>query len=376
MHVNAAPRFVARHDYLARIVSLDGHGWAKTTIAQRSAHGQNPVADGFRVESLYGPFPVEPVVRIQGQFFRRSDGSLAVAGRCHNRLVQLLETPTVLHQLGGQPVEQFGVRRTLPECSEVVGRVHDAAAEVMQPDAIGDHTGDQRMFAIGQPTGIGQSTARSRQRPIVVLQFEPRCRNRRDLQPGGTHHIGRLLEIAPMEDVRVGCLARNLGQHAQEFLHWFPLADLRDSLVELLQVVGVRLVVLVQRTGRDVDTRVFLQQPLLLIGSLAAGRLVCHVQLFPQRLVVLRQFLGQGCFEIHGLLGRFLGDQLPGLGFHVGGNPPILVGVQRHATLLWRPPAFPIHGGRQNRPQPIIVFLRDRIVAMIVALGTTNAESQ
>src|SRR5262245_7469733 len=71
------------------------------------------------------------------------------------QLVQLLQRLAIVSQLRGQPVEQFGVRRQRPHPTEVVGRIDNAAAEVILPDAVGDAPPGERIGWIAEPFGEG-----------------------------------------------------------------------------------------------------------------------------------------------------------------------------------------------------------------------------
>ena len=50
--------------------------------------------------------------------------------------MHVLQTPVVLHELYGEPVEQLGMSGRLALNAEVVGRRHNSHAEMMLPEAI------------------------------------------------------------------------------------------------------------------------------------------------------------------------------------------------------------------------------------------------
>ena len=60
---------------------------------------------------------------------------------------------TRIDELARQPVEQFRVRGQLAELAEVVGAGHDAAAEVVLPEAIDHHARRQRVVLRRDPVG-------------------------------------------------------------------------------------------------------------------------------------------------------------------------------------------------------------------------------
>ena len=126
--------------------------------------------------------------------------------------MQPLQRPAAAHVVVGQPVEQFGVRRTAAEGAEVGRRRDEPSAEVVQPDPVDQDSRDQRMLAAGQVDGVGQPTAGRGQRRVVG-------RDRR-----GAHHSGQYREltrrdsllglprITPVEEMRYRHLAGDLGQ--------------------------------------------------------------------------------------------------------------------------------------------------------------------
>ena len=56
-----------------------------------------------------------------------------------------LEAPALGDQLGGEPVEQLGVRRPAAVEAEVARRLDQARAEVGLPEPVDDHAGEQRI---------------------------------------------------------------------------------------------------------------------------------------------------------------------------------------------------------------------------------------
>ena len=65
--------------------------------------------------------------------------------------MQLFRAPSVVHELAREPVEQFRMRRCFDARAEVLGRVHDAVAEVGLPDAVHERPRGRRRFAVHQP---------------------------------------------------------------------------------------------------------------------------------------------------------------------------------------------------------------------------------
>src|SRR5262249_49392797 len=61
-----------------------------------------------------------------------------------------------IHELGGQPVQQLGMRRRRALESEVVGRADESAAEVVLPDSIHHYARRQRILGACDPVGERQ----------------------------------------------------------------------------------------------------------------------------------------------------------------------------------------------------------------------------
>ena len=63
-------------------------------------------------------------------------GGLLVGRRGDDELDELFAAPALAHELGGQPVEQFRMRRRLATSAEVVGCADQTGAEKLAPDLI------------------------------------------------------------------------------------------------------------------------------------------------------------------------------------------------------------------------------------------------
>ena len=98
-----------------------------------------------------------------------ASAALHVDGAGHDQLVDRLEPPAVADQLAGQPVEQLGMRRRLPLLAEVARRGDDPAAEVVLPEPVDDHPGQQVARApvdVGEPVGQGRPAIRRSAQPV------------------------------------------------------------------------------------------------------------------------------------------------------------------------------------------------------------------
>ena len=122
-------------------------------------------------------------------------GALAIGGAHHDLLVQGLEPPAVGDEFTGQPIEQLRVRWQLALQAEVIGRVHDAAAEMMLPKAVDDHAREQMtssVLGVSDPVG---------QRPPPITGAPTL----------GRRNLPRLFRLAAAH------------QHLQETLRGFPV---------------------------------------------------------------------------------------------------------------------------------------------------------
>ena len=99
-----------------------------------AADREDVVANRLGVEPLRAIPPEQQVLRILldvAAVIERRRHLIGLGG--HHQPVELLEAPALVHELHGQPVEQFGMRRLLSHLAEVVERRDDAAAEVVTP---------------------------------------------------------------------------------------------------------------------------------------------------------------------------------------------------------------------------------------------------
>ena len=117
--------------------------------------------------------------------------------------VHRLQAPASADQLGGQPVQQLGVRRLFAHRAEVAGRGDESAAEMMLPEPVDDHPRGQRVFGADQPVRQGASAAARPRGGMAASRGGPprraedgRKRRRPARAPGG--------EIAAPQQVRGG----------------------------------------------------------------------------------------------------------------------------------------------------------------------------
>ena len=65
--------------------------------------------------------------------------------------MQVLQAPTVLHEIAGEPVEQLRVGRRFSLATKVVGRADQSLAEVPSPDAVHENASRKRVVGCRQP---------------------------------------------------------------------------------------------------------------------------------------------------------------------------------------------------------------------------------
>jgi hypothetical protein len=62
--------------------------------------------------------------------------------------VKFLQAIAAIDQLAGEPVQQLAVDRHAAAEAQVVGRLHQAAAEMIVPEAIDDRAGKRRVLLV------------------------------------------------------------------------------------------------------------------------------------------------------------------------------------------------------------------------------------
>ena len=85
---------------------------------------------------------------------------LPIRGAHDDGLLHRLHVPAGADEFGGQPVEQFGMRRPFALRAEILHRLDQAGAEIHLPEAIHGHARRQRIGGIDQPFGEAQAIVR------------------------------------------------------------------------------------------------------------------------------------------------------------------------------------------------------------------------
>ena len=203
-------------DDLAHLVLLHRHRFAEHAWVPLAAHEENRVAEGLGLEPADAHAAEQPVVGVEFVELGQAARSLAVSLAGHDEPMQALEPPAVFHEVAGEPVEQFGVAWLLAQFAEVTRCIDQAAAEVVQPKAVDEHTARERMRPVGQALGQGQPSP-GRGSPAIVLGDRVFIQ-RHHAQVGRFHGGLGLAVVAPEKKVRDRHFARLLGQRPDERL--------------------------------------------------------------------------------------------------------------------------------------------------------------
>ena len=129
---------------------------AKHPFVEQAAHGKHGVANDFGFQTFATLVPTQQIVMIDGP----TGGIVFVAFQIdragQNQLVDRFESPTAMHQFDGQPIEQLGMSRSHPLRAEITRRGDNSPSQVMLPEAVDDHPGEQltsSVIDVGDPIG-------------------------------------------------------------------------------------------------------------------------------------------------------------------------------------------------------------------------------
>ena len=159
----------------------------------------------------------QAVVGIDRRAPRAGGARLPVDRRGQDQAVQRLGAPARAHQLGGQELEQLGMSRRRAGVAQVVGRGGQAGAEMVLPDPVGQHPGQQRRrprAGPGQPPRQGQPPAgRARARQTAASARSGLSGSvRKAGTPGPDLRAGRGRVAPEQERDRGPALARDVGR--------------------------------------------------------------------------------------------------------------------------------------------------------------------
>ena len=133
-----------------------------------SAGEEDGVADGLGLEAAEGHAPEEAVAGVGRKAGREGSvvgaTGLAVGLREDDLAVQAFDPPAAFDEIGGEPVEQFGVAGGFAVGAEVAGGADEASAEMVLPDAVDQDAGRERVVFVADPVGQGEAAGGLRRR--------------------------------------------------------------------------------------------------------------------------------------------------------------------------------------------------------------------
>ena len=293
---------------------------------------------------------------------------LAIGGRGHDQTVDRLLAPSRGDELGGQPVEQLGVRGLFAHGAEVGGGRDQPGAEMPLPEPVDLHPRRERIARVGEPVGQGRPPSRAR-RP----RRGPRGNRARDRRRHAGGRAGRpppsSRRSPPQQVDRRGARAR-LGDPGALGRGAGRLASAASRRRARHSARAAR-----SRTDRERSTSsgvTLIRRPSSACSSWVSDREVA-------RLDRPRQVVGE-----RGLLLAFeafagLALDLPDLGAERlqplvelassprGASPsPPAVASGRSANLA----------GGEDRDQAVIVLGRDRVELVVVAAGAVDRQAE
>ena len=109
--------------------------------------------------------------------------------------MEALHRPTVLHELGGEIIEEFRVRGLLGHIAEIVHRGDEAFDEVLHPSTVDGHAGGHRVFLGSDGLGELIATAAVDVRTTLALG--------EDVEELAGHDLALVVLIAALEHVTV-----------------------------------------------------------------------------------------------------------------------------------------------------------------------------
>ena len=256
--------------------------------------------------------------------------------------------PAVVDEVGGQPVEQFGVRGSVAAGAEVVDRMHDPEAEELLPDPVDGDPRGERIERVGDPVRHLQAAA--------LIRGHRRCvRPRRHPQHATGHDGPGSPRVAADGDVGIGRLLglvdavrpRRLGDEE---------LGVRDRAVESLDLGGDLVLLLLEARPEGVG-RVRLR--------LALRQLVGDLLLPGLQTVALR-------LQVRDPLAMLLFRDQPGGCLPIGLRKLDLVDLAPHAVrnLVDR------LGVQEDTGEAVVVLQPDRIELVVVTPDTAERHAE
>ena len=333
-----------------------------------SGHGQRRIPDEFALEPLAREPPEHAILGIDLDRVGPVVGRLLVCPRGQHEPVQVLDPPAVLDEIDRQPVEQFGMRRGIAHHAEVARRADQAPSEVVMPDAVDDYASGQRVCRVGQPIRQDAPTT-GRVEPFGWFDGRGLRVDRREERRFDAFF--RFVVNADGKDVRGQRLATHIDHRGAERQRLrIEVRKLIQLLLEFkpaffrlaLEFLDDRFAIGVQIVPDLVEEPPVHGRPLGC--GLPDSRLHQHRVFVDVRLD--QAFAGFG-FEFTHLLAE---------GRRLGFPDPLLLAItlldlrRDEGNVVVRPDV------REERLQLVVVFLRDRVVLVIVTSGASDGQPE
>ena len=248
--------------------------------------------------------------------------------------MQGLDAPAFGHELRCQPVEQLRVAGLLAQGAEIAHAGHDAFAEMMRPNAVHHHAGQERMLAIGEAVGKGQATSGGGNGRSFLSKLHLALTGQNG-EFAGLHLLLGLLGIATIEDEGGGDRGgrfRLLFEGMHKLFHRLLGADgsgfVRHGL-QLRSVLGViGGVVKIEGTRAEFfHAGIVLQQLQLRWCALSGDSFEGFAQVIADLLITLGHFLFQDLIDEHLSLCQTGRIDLFGFDFYLGTH--FLLGISK-----------------------------------------------
>ena len=141
---------------------VGGHGTdgrASEFGAEEAGDGEGLVAEEFAAGAEAGAAGEEAVFGVAFGEGGWGGGVLAVGGGGDEGFEEVFQVPTGVHQVGGEPVEEFGVNGEVTLGAEVFAGADDAGAEEGFPVAVDGDAGGEGVVFGDEPAGEGEAVA-------------------------------------------------------------------------------------------------------------------------------------------------------------------------------------------------------------------------
>ena len=194
--------------------------------------------------------------------------------------------------------------------------------------------------------------------------------------PGAISCLGELKSPRANSFV-VGIWPGTSVKHCTKSSAGISFCVVRRALVPLLveSVEPIRQIE-IDRAAIDVQKRMLLDQLLLFVASFVGGRIAGRSRSRLRFGRQLRQFAFECLADNFVELRVALRGNLLQLGRHGVRFLASLIGPKANQPGVGRPPVLPVVRRFEDRSHAIVVGVRDRIVAMIVALGTSDRKPE